>query len=491
MPESLRGPSKLPLPSAKPTSRVSPCAARFGRAGAGKGPGGVSSRSGRINLASLSSGLPLTPAGDSVRQVASITLNRTLTGSILGDDRSGDEGLLVVIEPRDSSGQNASMPRPRLASWWSIRAAGRDLPGGPLGFHRRGNGRHVSPQRFQQAIRLTTVWPGDPPSIANCACSSVTSLPTGENPAGRSALEVVLPAIKAAATSPPARRPRERSGAKRRTRSGPSGRRTGDNPIGLTASLAVLARRENSLFCRIARRASSPAKRPGFQSSRSCAASRLLILTAIGTISILLLTGCSETCPDGNGSRLSGSGGKRIVAYDGRRTTVNAWMRIGSTAYLILAGLVIILSLLLALLTWEHRRYVAELHARPAPPAHRPGGVVRPCKGLDLDLEANLAPCWRQDYDNYEVTFIVESTDDPAYPAIRRAMAASSRGAGARGGGRPAPTDSGQKVHNLLRGHRTPFTASSTWRLSIPTPGPGPSGCGCWSRGWSGPTWGR
>jgi len=120
------------------------------------------------------------------------------------------------------------------------------------------------------------------------------------------------------------------------------------------------------------------------------------------------------------------------------------------SAYLILAGLVIVQSLLLALLTWEHRRY-AQSCMRGLGPHQATGRVAlfAPCKGLDLDFEANLRALLRQDYDNYEITFIVENTDDPAYPAIRRAMAEHPWTPARVVAAGPA-TDSGQKVHNLL-----------------------------------------
>ncbi len=119
------------------------------------------------------------------------------------------------------------------------------------------------------------------------------------------------------------------------------------------------------------------------------------------------------------------------------------------TAYLISSAAVLVFSLLLALLTWEHRRYVQS--SLRAAKHHRPAGRVAlfaPCKGLDLDLEINLRAILDQDYEDFEVIFIVESSDDPAYPAIRRAMAEHPS----------VPTqviiagrafDSGQKVHNL------------------------------------------
>jgi ceramide glucosyltransferase len=133
-----------------------------------------------------------------------------------------------------------------------------------------------------------------------------------------------------------------------------------------------------------------------------------------------------------------------VVPDDGERMDAD-WI----AAYLILAGVAIVASLLMALQTWEHRRYVRSCMRDLA--LHQPTGRIAlfaPCKGLDLDLEVNLRAILRQDHDNYEVTFIVENTDDPAYPAIRRAMSehpwVPARVVVA---GRAA--DSGQKVHNL------------------------------------------
>jgi len=117
--------------------------------------------------------------------------------------------------------------------------------------------------------------------------------------------------------------------------------------------------------------------------------------------------------------------------------------------YLILAGLVIIESLLLALQTWEHCRYVRSCMGSIV--RHQPEGRVAlfaPCKGVDLDLEANLHALLEQDYSDYEVTFIVESDEDLACPAIHRAMAKHPNVA-ARMVVAGRATDSGQKVHNL------------------------------------------
>ena len=44
--------------------------------------------------------------------------------------------------------------------------------------------------------------------------------------------------------------------------------------------------------------------------------------------------------------------------------------------------------------------------------------VIAPCRGLDEDLEANLAALFRQDFPRYEVIFVVDSAADEAVPVI-------------------------------------------------------------------------
>ena len=120
-----------------------------------------------------------------------------------------------------------------------------------------------------------------------------------------------------------------------------------------------------------------------------------------------------------------------------------------SILFFILAGLAILQSLLLVLQTWEHRRYARSCmnRKRQGYPKGR-AAVFVPCKGLDVHLTENLRALMVQDYNDYEVNFIVERSDDPACEAIQRVMAdhplVPSRMLIA---GRAI--DCGQKVHNL------------------------------------------
>jgi len=117
--------------------------------------------------------------------------------------------------------------------------------------------------------------------------------------------------------------------------------------------------------------------------------------------------------------------------------------------YWIVSAAAIVQSLLVVIQTWEHRRY-ARSSLRNLN-RHQPAGRVllcAPCKGHDINLEDNLRALLEQDYDDYEVAFIVESAADPAYPVIRRVMAAHPwMPARLIVAGRATYT--GQKVHNL------------------------------------------
>ena len=117
--------------------------------------------------------------------------------------------------------------------------------------------------------------------------------------------------------------------------------------------------------------------------------------------------------------------------------------------YGVLAVAAILQAFLLGLQTWEHRRY-ARSCMRGLNKLHPKGrvAVFAPCKGLDVDLEGSLRALMNQDHPDFEITFIVESIDDPACKVIRRVMAEFGHVA-ARLVVAGHAVESGQKVHNL------------------------------------------
>ncbi len=117
--------------------------------------------------------------------------------------------------------------------------------------------------------------------------------------------------------------------------------------------------------------------------------------------------------------------------------------------YLVASALAITEAALVVLQTWEHHRF-ARGRLRRLRYDGQVGrvAVVVPCKGSDIGLEKNLRSLFRQDYLDYELRFVVESSEDPAYPVIRRLMAQYPElSARVLIAGRAHR--SGQKVHNL------------------------------------------
>ncbi len=117
--------------------------------------------------------------------------------------------------------------------------------------------------------------------------------------------------------------------------------------------------------------------------------------------------------------------------------------------YLLLSGLAVVQAVLVAVQTWEHRRFARSRLSRLD--QRRPTGravVIAPCRGWDVGLEENLRSLFRQDYDEYELRFVVESTEDPVFAVIRRLIAAHPTVDAQVIVAGPAER-SGQKVHNL------------------------------------------
>src|ERR1041385_9396908 len=61
------------------------------------------------------------------------------------------------------------------------------------------------------------------------------------------------------------------------------------------------------------------------------------------------------------------------------------------------------------------------------PPRKTPDRLVVfcPCKGIDAEFEKNIRSILDQDYPNYEVHFIVDSVNDPAYSSLRASGASN------------------------------------------------------------------
>jgi len=117
--------------------------------------------------------------------------------------------------------------------------------------------------------------------------------------------------------------------------------------------------------------------------------------------------------------------------------------------YWVSAAVVLIRTLLLAIQAWENRRYARSCIASAGrKQTTGKAEVFVPCKGMDVELAENLRALLEQDYDDFQITFIVESDSDPACETIQQVMV-DSPGVPARLVVAGESVDSGQKVHNL------------------------------------------
>ena len=101
-------------------------------------------------------------------------------------------------------------------------------------------------------------------------------------------------------------------------------------------------------------------------------------------------------------------------------------------------------------LLWDAVRWMsfARRRLRGDPGFHMPrAAVLCPCKGMEPELERNLAALTQFDYKNYSVFFVLASASDPAYATVKRIAEESHT---------PAhviiaekPEDCGEKVNNL------------------------------------------
>lgn len=106
-----------------------------------------------------------TPSGDS-RQAASITIDPVLTGGINSGDRSGDQGVLVVVEPRNQSGQTIDAPAEMsvvVLDPASLDAQGKAARVGRWDFTAAETAALFRRTESSRAVHLAMAWPNEGP----------------------------------------------------------------------------------------------------------------------------------------------------------------------------------------------------------------------------------------------------------------------------------------------------------------------------------------
>jgi ceramide glucosyltransferase len=118
-----------------------------------------------------------------------------------------------------------------------------------------------------------------------------------------------------------------------------------------------------------------------------------------------------------------------------------------------IAIIFIILQILFVFQIFRHYRYVlkkfAEKHITYRPKV----ALIIPCKGIDTAFDKNIGSFYRLDYDDFEIIFVTESTEDAAYNRLldlKKRLESTSRAFRTRILVAGLAAEGSQKLHNLL-----------------------------------------
>lgn len=114
-----------------------------------------------------------------------------------------------------------------------------------------------------------------------------------------------------------------------------------------------------------------------------------------------------------------------------------------------LAAIVIWLGILSLRGGFRYAAYVKNQLSQPLRDYSPFASVIVPCRGLEPGLAENLTALFQQTYPKFEILFVTESENDPAFKAIKNIIKEHAQGITAGSVIAGAATDSGQKVHNL------------------------------------------
>jgi len=120
-------------------------------------------------------------------------------------------------------------------------------------------------------------------------------------------------------------------------------------------------------------------------------------------------------------------------------------------AFYLTAGIALVLGLLSLRGGVRFVQYLQKEIAEDADDFTPAASVIVPCRGIDQELKENVTALFAQDYPAFEVIFVSDRADDPAFAIVREAKTsfADTSGPIMRFVEAGPATDTSQKVHNL------------------------------------------
>ena len=145
--------------------------------------------------------------------MASIAIDRTFTGGINSGDRSGDQGLLVVVEPHDRAGRAVDAPAEMSVVVLDpavLDNAGKAARVGRWDFTAAETAGLFRSTDSSRAVHLAMAWPAEPPRHNKLHLFVRYQTADGRRLEADAPIEVALPGQRQAGWTPAAGSPRRR-----------------------------------------------------------------------------------------------------------------------------------------------------------------------------------------------------------------------------------------------------------------------------------------
>ncbi|MBN1436411.1 MAG: glycosyltransferase family 2 protein [Sedimentisphaerales bacterium] len=93
-------------------------------------------------------------------------------------------------------------------------------------------------------------------------------------------------------------------------------------------------------------------------------------------------------------------------------------------AYYVFAAIILFVQTVVLLAAYRNVVYTLRTYKPLSDVKYSPHAVlISPCKGIDTTFDRNIAALFEQDYGDYEIYFVVESEQDPAYVRLKQIIA--------------------------------------------------------------------
>jgi len=88
--------------------------------------------------------------------------------------------------------------------------------------------------------------------------------------------------------------------------------------------------------------------------------------------------------------------------------------------YYIITAIILFIQFITLLEGYRHIVYTLRTY-KPKPSSYQPGvALISPCKGIDTTFDRNINAFFDLDYSNFQIFFVVESTDDSAFARLQQ-----------------------------------------------------------------------